>query len=153
MENINTRILLVFLLAVFTVNVHSQQPQIVDFAQYETLSHSQLVKADEIPNGLTSSDWTSIQSQIQKGKYRAYEKGNDGFVSSSPAHGWQIEYGADGTTMLMPRDPEKRGTRRPEPSTGSKWGHMSLWWGRPKYAPSLDSTPSHGPGSTKSASS
>ena len=58
----------------------------------------------ELPNGLTGSAWASIQMQIAAGKYLAFQHENGGFVSSNPAHGWQIRYATDGTTILRPRD-------------------------------------------------
>ena len=58
----------------------------------------------EIPSGLSASDWGSIQSQMQAGKYKTYTGSNSSYHSSNPAHGWQIHYGADGTTTLTPRD-------------------------------------------------
>jgi hypothetical protein len=65
---------------------------------------SQRVEPGELPNGLSSSTWASIQSQIAAGKYLAFQHENGGFVSSNPAHGWQIRYATDGTTTLRPRD-------------------------------------------------
>ncbi len=65
---------------------------------------SQRVEPGELPNGLSSSAWASIQTQIAAGKYLAFQHENGGFVSSNPAHGWQIRYATDGTTTLRPRD-------------------------------------------------
>jgi hypothetical protein len=62
------------------------------------------VEPGELPNGLSSSAWASIQTQIAAGKYLAYQHENGGFVSSNPAHGWQIRHATDGTTTLSPRD-------------------------------------------------
>ena len=71
-------------------------------------NHSQTpgqhVESGEVPNGLSSSAWASIQTQIAAGKYLAYQHESGGFVSSNPAHGWQIRYATDGTTTLSPRD-------------------------------------------------
>jgi len=53
---------------------------------------------------LSSSAWASIQTQIAASKYLAYQHESGGFVSSNPAHGWQIHYATDGTTTLSPRD-------------------------------------------------
>ncbi|MEE9425594.1 MAG: FG-GAP repeat protein [Methylococcales bacterium] len=64
---------------------------------------NQPIKAGEIPDGLSASDWISIQSQMNAGRYKAYPDGNGGYHSSNPAHGWQIDYAEDGTTTLSPR--------------------------------------------------
>jgi hypothetical protein len=64
----------------------------------------QRVEPGELPNGISSSAWAGIQSQIAAGKYLANQHENGGFVSSNPAHGWQIHYATDGTTTLRPRD-------------------------------------------------
>jgi hypothetical protein len=58
----------------------------------------------ETPDGLSASDWDSIQTQIKAGKYKTYQSDNDGYHSSNPAHGWKIHYGTDGTTTLSPRN-------------------------------------------------
>jgi hypothetical protein len=73
------------------------------FADYSQTS-GQHVESGELPNGLSSSAWASIQTQITAGKYLAFQHENGGFVSSNPAHGWQIRYATDGTTTLSPRD-------------------------------------------------
>jgi hypothetical protein len=73
------------------------------FANYSQ-KLSQRVEPGELPNGLSSSAWASIQTQIAAGKYLAYQHENGGFVSSNPAHGWQIRYATDGTTILRPSD-------------------------------------------------
>lgn len=65
-------------------------------------SHAQ--EADEIPMGISSVEWYSIQQQIYAGKYRAYPNALGGYNSSNPAHGWQIRYDANGTTHLSPRN-------------------------------------------------
>jgi hypothetical protein len=59
---------------------------------------------NETPDGLSASDWNSIQAQVKAGKYKAYADHNGGYRSSNPAHGWQIHYAEDGTTTLSPRD-------------------------------------------------
>ena len=66
----------------------------------------QHVRAGEVPEGLSASDWSSIQTQIAAGKYRAYEQADGGFASANPAHGWNIQYATDGTTTLQPRNRE-----------------------------------------------
>jgi hypothetical protein len=70
----------------------------------QTLNQSQSVKPGEAPYGLPKGAWTSIQTQIAAGRYNAHQHGNGGFVSSNPAHGWQIRYATDGSTTLKPRD-------------------------------------------------
>ncbi len=65
---------------------------------------NQPLNPGEVPDGLSSTDWSSIQAQINTGKYKAYKSNNGSYHSSNPAHGWQIRYGSDGTTMLSPRD-------------------------------------------------
>lgn len=58
------------------------------------------------PVQLSDQEWLSIRQQIEDGKYRAYAGDDGGFVSANPAHDWQIQYQADGTTRLNPRSPE-----------------------------------------------
>ncbi|MEE9344950.1 MAG: FG-GAP repeat protein [Methylococcales bacterium] len=70
----------------------------------ETAGLSQQLNSGEHPDGLSTSDWGSIQTQIMAGKYKAYPGNNGSYHSSNPAHGWQIRYAVDGTTMLSPRD-------------------------------------------------
>jgi hypothetical protein len=65
---------------------------------------NQLINPGEIPNGLSSSDWGDIQAQVSAGMYKAYPDVNGGYISSNPAHGWQIRYSEDGTTTLLSRD-------------------------------------------------
>ena len=65
---------------------------------------SRSLEPGQTPDGLSDSDWESIQAQIDAAKYRAYVTEDGGYVSSNPAHGWQIAYSADGRTGLMPRD-------------------------------------------------
>ncbi|MEE9338386.1 MAG: FG-GAP repeat protein [Methylococcaceae bacterium] len=64
---------------------------------------NQQLNPGEAPDGLSVSDWGSIQAQIKAGKYKTYSGKNGGFNSSNPANGWQIRYAADGTTTLSPR--------------------------------------------------
>ncbi len=68
------------------------------------------VNSSGIADGLSASDWGSIQVLIKAAKYKAYPN-NDGndldngdYHSSNPAHGWKIRYAEDGTTTLSPRD-------------------------------------------------
>ena len=65
---------------------------------------NQLINPGEIPNGLSASDWGDIQTQVSAGKYKAYPDVNGGYISSNPAHGWQIRYSDDGTTTLFSQD-------------------------------------------------
>ena len=60
-----------------------------------------------VPEGLSATEWVSIQEQIETGKYRAYENQYGGFISANPKHGWTIQYDSDGTTMLWPRGPAR----------------------------------------------
>jgi quinoprotein glucose dehydrogenase len=53
-----------------------------------------------VPTGSSRGDWASIRGQLSAGKYRAYPFESDGSVSSNPAHGWQIQHAAGGTTSL-----------------------------------------------------
>ncbi len=66
--------------------------------------YNQAINPGEIPDGISTRDWGSIQAQVKAGKYKAYSDHNGGYDSSNPAHGWQIGYGVDGTTTLSPRD-------------------------------------------------
>jgi hypothetical protein len=66
----------------------------------------QQVNPGEVPDGLSGSDWSSIQAQIAAGKYRAYQHAEGGYISSNPSQGWQIRYSEDGTTRLTPRNSE-----------------------------------------------
>ena len=84
----------------------SQHPQLQNIEPTQT--PGQRVEPGEVPDGLSNGDWASIQAQVAAGKYRASKHQNDGFVSSNPAHGWQIRYAADGTTTLRPRDREAK---------------------------------------------
>jgi hypothetical protein len=59
---------------------------------------------DKTTNGLSSSDWSSIKSQVKANKYKTYSENNGSYHSSNPAHGWQIHYAVDGTTTLTPRN-------------------------------------------------
>jgi len=77
-------------------------PQLQQAGPSQTLS--QLIEPGGVPDGLSKGAWTNIHGQIAAGKYRAYQHENNGYVSSNPAHGWQIRYAADGTTTLRPRD-------------------------------------------------
>ncbi len=64
----------------------------------------QQIQPGQISDGLSVSDWESIQAHVNAGKYKPY-LGDDGdYHSSNPTHGWQIRYGVDGTTTLSPRD-------------------------------------------------
>ncbi len=79
----------------------AQRSQLQTIEQTQPLS--QRVEPGAVPDGLSNGAWASIQSQITAGKYRPQKYENDGFVSSNPAHGWQIHFGADGTTTVRPR--------------------------------------------------
>ncbi|MEE9345692.1 MAG: FG-GAP repeat protein [Methylococcales bacterium] len=65
---------------------------------------NQQIKPGQIPEGLSSSDWRSIQTQVKAGMYKTYSGDNGDYHSSNPAHGWRIHYGTDGTTTLRPLD-------------------------------------------------
>jgi len=66
-------------------------------------SPSQQILPGETPQGLSSTDWSSIQALIEARQYES-RAGVDGSISSiNPAHGWQIQYAADGSTTLRPR--------------------------------------------------
>ena len=80
----------------------AQRPQLQNVES--TQAPGQHVIDGEVPDGLTKADWASIQGQIAAGKYRAYQHETNGYVSTNPVHGWQIHFGADGTTTLRPRD-------------------------------------------------
>ena len=68
-----------------------------------TGGQSQSIESGQTPEGLSGAEWDSIRAQIAAGKYRAYTGADGGYVSSNPAHGWRIAYGADGRTALTPR--------------------------------------------------
>ncbi len=64
-----------------------------------------MLNPGDVPEGLSSSQWKSIQSQIKANKYKTYAAKQGGVNSSNPAHGWHIHYGTDGTdgtTTLKP---------------------------------------------------
>jgi hypothetical protein len=88
----------IFLICLISV----AQARVQNPSQQQTVI--QQIKSGETPEGLTGTEWGSIQSQIAAGKYRAYTHDDGGFVSANPAHGWQIRYAEDGTTTLIPRD-------------------------------------------------
>ncbi len=83
-------------------STQAQRPQLQNIEPTQTPGWR--LESGEVPNGLSNGDWTNIRAQITADRYRAQEHKNDGFVSSNPAHGWQIRYAADGTTTLRPRD-------------------------------------------------
>jgi hypothetical protein len=78
-----------------TVFAHAKLP--------ETVGLKQSLSLGEVPDGLSTNDWKSIQAQVQAGKYKVYPD-DDSYHSSNPAHGWRIRYGADGTTTLSPHN-------------------------------------------------
>ena len=86
--------------------IQQRHPQLQNIEPTQTPGRR--VEPGEVPDGLSNGDWASIQAQVAAGKYRASKHQNDGFVSSNPAHGWQIRYAADGTTTLRPRDHEAK---------------------------------------------
>lgn len=65
---------------------------------------SQRVVPGEVPAGLSAAEWASIQGQIAAGRYRARPAEGGGYRATNPAQGWQIGYGADGTTELRPHE-------------------------------------------------
>ncbi len=88
--------LLLICLLCITVFTHAKPSASVDL--------NQPLNPGEIPDGLSVSDWGSIQAHIKAGQYKAYPDNNGGYLSSNPAHGWQIQYTENGTTTLNPRD-------------------------------------------------
>ncbi len=72
--------------------------------QNQPIQNSELIQADQSPDGLSAPEWSSIHQQINAGKYRAYANASGGYNSSNPAHGWQIRYNSNGTTSLTPLD-------------------------------------------------
>jgi hypothetical protein len=62
--------------------------------------------AGEAPEGLSVDDWEHIRARIAADEYRAYPHHEGGYTSTNPAHGWQIRFSPDGTTLLTPRNPE-----------------------------------------------
>ena len=71
-------------------------------ASSSAILNSQQIKAGETPDGISTTQWQSIQTQVNLGKYKAYASDAGGYQSSNPANGWQIDYGHDGTTTLSP---------------------------------------------------
>ncbi len=69
-----------------------------------SVAENQQFRSGKTPEGLSTSNWESIQAQIKAGKYNTYPGKNGGYHSSNPAHGWQISYSVDGTTKLSPRE-------------------------------------------------
>ncbi len=63
----------------------------------------QSIKSGQVPEGISTDGWGSIQAQIKAGKYKTYVDEKAGYHTSNPAHGWQIHYGAQGATTLSPR--------------------------------------------------
>ncbi len=88
--------------------VRPRTQSIQDNAPQSSLSQGQHVLSDEIPKGLSGTDWDNIQQQINAGKYRAYPNSEGGYRSSNPAHGWKIRYEKDGTTRLSPQYTEEK---------------------------------------------
>ena len=83
-------------------DTQAQGPQLQNIEPTQVLAGR--VEPDEIPDGLSNGNWANIRAQIAAAGYRAYNYENDGYISSNPAHGWQIHFAADGTTTLSPRD-------------------------------------------------
>ncbi len=65
-------------------------------------AHTEQSLSSQRPNELSTAEWQGLQKQIQMGRYRAYPGENGSYNSSNPAHGWRIEYSADGTTQVTP---------------------------------------------------
>ncbi len=93
--NMKRQFLLMLCLFCITVIVHAKLPALTGL--------NQQFNPDNIPDGLSASDWDSIQAQVKAGKYKTYPGKDGNYYSSNPAHGWQIRYGVDGTTTLSPR--------------------------------------------------
>jgi len=55
------------------------------------------------PEGLSATDWQSIQQQIKTHAYTAEARPDGGFRAHNPVHGLDIEHDPDGTTALRPR--------------------------------------------------
>ena len=55
----------------------------------------QQIEPGQTPDGLTPTEWESIQTQITAAKYRPYAVDSGGFAASNLAHGWQINYGSN----------------------------------------------------------
>lgn len=53
-----------------------------------------------LPEGLSASDWTQIQQQIQAPRFHAQAGENGGWQATNPAHGFGIDYRPDGQTVL-----------------------------------------------------
>ena len=63
-----------------------------------------VIQPGEIPQGLSSREWDTIQQQVKQAKYQPYSDKKGGYRSANPAHGWQIHYASNGTTTLTPRN-------------------------------------------------
>ena len=74
----------------------------VDKPEQEKLS--QTIQSGEIPQGLSDSEWNSIQQQVKQAQYQPYSDKKGGYRSANPAHDWQIHYATNGTTTLTPRN-------------------------------------------------
>ncbi|MEE9412513.1 MAG: FG-GAP repeat protein, partial [Methylococcales bacterium] len=75
----------------------------------QPIQNGESIQPGQTPDGLSTPEWSSIQQQINAGKYRAYPDATGGYHSSNPAHGWQIRYSNNGTTTLRPRNNQTSG--------------------------------------------
>lgn len=66
--------------------------------QFQRVDHS------ELPIGLSEEDWGALRKQIDSASYQARAHRDGGLRALNPAHGWLIDFAADGTTELAPRD-------------------------------------------------
>ncbi|MGF1533345.1 MAG: hypothetical protein ACFCUI_06565 [Bernardetiaceae bacterium] len=97
------KIWLLFLgLSISMAAVQGQEPALL--ASHKTQNQS--LQPGEVPDGVSADDWASIQQQIQMRKYKAYPRTEGGYASANPAHGLQITYAQDGSTVLTPRNRE-----------------------------------------------
>ena len=55
-----------------------------------------------VPQDLTASDWSEIQSQIRAHSFEARTSEDGALVAFNPSHGWQVDFQADGQTVLSP---------------------------------------------------
>lgn len=65
---------------------------------------SQQLQAGEVPQGLAPAEWSNILGQIQTRRHHVHAQGDGNFASANLTNGWDIEYQADGTTILGPAD-------------------------------------------------
>jgi len=91
-------------LCLLTVTLNLQANSQTTHSARQSPGQSQFVVAGEIPAGLNADEWRGIRAQISARQYRAIEHNDGGLIASNPAHGWNIRYHKDGTTILTPRE-------------------------------------------------